>query len=159
MDRIETWDELFLRMAMLIAKKSKDPSTQTGCVVADPDRRVRSIGFNGFPAGVQDLPSRYANREFKYPLIAHCDSNAIYSAARSGISLLGCTMYLTGPPCSECMKGIIQSGIVEVVWPRPNKFQDDPETLARWRESFKMTELMQAESGVRFREVELKEQA
>jgi dCMP deaminase len=90
----------------------------------------------------------------KYKLIEHCDRNAIYSAARIGVSLEGCTMYLTGPPCHDCMRGIIQCGIVEVVWPADNKFERDEETFKRWSESFMAMNLLAVESGVRMRRVE-----
>lgn len=46
------WDEYFIKMAMLVASKSKDPSTQVGCVIVGPDNEVRSTGYNGFPRGV-----------------------------------------------------------------------------------------------------------
>lgn len=148
--KFKTWHSFFLAMTNLVAQKSKDPSTKTGCVIVDRNHRVRSIGFNGFPQGVKDDPARYENRELKYKLVAHCDSNAIFSAARIGIQLEGCTMYLTGPPCAECTKGIIQSGIAEVIWPRRNKFEDDPDTAARWKESLDLAELMAKEAGVGF---------
>lgn len=131
MDRIEDWHQFFLSMCFLMARKSKDPSTKTGCVVVR-DRRILSVGYNGFPIGCDDSPDLYADRELKYSRVVHCDTNAIYSAARVGISLVGSTMYLTGPPCSECTKGIINAGIVEVIWPAVNKFECDPETGARW---------------------------
>lgn len=49
------WEEYYIKMAMLIATKSKDPSTQVGCVIVGPDNEVRSTGFNGFPRGVQEI--------------------------------------------------------------------------------------------------------
>ncbi len=130
-ERIEDWDQFFLSMCFLMARKSKDPSTKTGCVVVR-DRRILSVGYNGFPVGCDDSPDLYANRELKYSRVVHCDTNSIYSAAREGISLKNATMYLTGPPCSECTKGIINAGIVEVVWPKINKFECDPSTGKRW---------------------------
>ena len=149
-ERFYKWDHMFLAMATLVSLKSKDPSTKTGCVVVDADNRIRSMGYNGFPQGVKDSHQRYEDRELKYALIAHCDANAIFSAARAGIPLKGCTMYLTGPPCAECTKGIIQAGIVEVVWPLDNKFEE-PETRARWAKSLGQAEMMADEAGVRFR--------
>lgn len=48
------WDEYFIKMTMLVASKSKDPSTQVGCVIVGPDNEVRSTGYNGFPRGVAE---------------------------------------------------------------------------------------------------------
>ena len=45
-----TWDEYFMGLAHLSAKRSKDPSTQVGAVIVSSEHRVVSIGYNGFPA-------------------------------------------------------------------------------------------------------------
>lgn len=49
-----TWDEFFIKMAMHVATKSKDPSTKVGCIIVGPDNEVRSTGYNGFPRGVRE---------------------------------------------------------------------------------------------------------
>jgi deoxycytidylate deaminase len=119
--------------------------------VVDDHRRVLSVGYNGFPHGVHDSPDRLGDRPTKYELVVHCDLNSIYSAARNGIALLGSTMYLTGAPCHECMKGIAQVGIRRVVFP-----EDDPfavgERRERWFHSAVEVgeRIIAAESGVEF---------
>ncbi len=148
------WHRRFLGQAGYIATWSKDPSTQTGCVLVK-DRAIISTGYNGFPRGVADFEERYENRTLKYLLVVHCDTNAIYNAARRGVSTDGTTMYLTGPPCNECMKGIIQAGIVLVVWPRDNKFETDEDTWRRWFDATQAAELMALESGVDFLRVDV----
>lgn len=145
-----SWHKLFLEMCRLISQKSKDPSTKTGCVIVDKNNSVLSTGFNGFPRGVADLPERYHDRKLKYQMIAHCDANAIFAAARIGISLEGSTMYLTAPPCAECAKAIIQAGIKKVIWPVDNAFESNPEVMQRWKESLEIAELMAKEAGVNF---------
>lgn len=149
-ERIEDWDQFFLSICFVVARKSKDPSTKTGCVVVK-DRRILSTGYNGFPVGCDDNPELYADRSIKYARVVHCDTNAIYSAARNGIALSGATMYLTGPPCNECTKGIINAGIIEVVWPKNNKFEADEATMARWKDSMEHSFTMMAQSGVKTR--------
>ena len=57
-EKTELWDDRFLSLAALVAGWSKDPSTQVGCVIVDPDRRVRGMGYNGFPAGIADTEAR-----------------------------------------------------------------------------------------------------
>jgi dCMP deaminase len=130
-ERIDNWDQFFLSIAFLSARRSKDPSTKTGCCVTR-DRHILTTGYNGFARGCPDDPELYADREYKYANIVHCDHNAVLQAAYDGISLKGATMYLTAPPCTSCSLGIIQSGIIEVVWPADNKFECDPETGKRW---------------------------
>lgn len=48
------WAEYFIKMAELVAQKSKDPRTKVGIVVVGPDHEIRSTGFNGFPRGVRE---------------------------------------------------------------------------------------------------------
>lgn len=84
------WDLRYLEMAKLVASWSKDPSTRTGAVIADPDNCIVATGYNGFARGVKDSRERYANRELKYKMIVHCERNAIIYARRD---LTGCTLY------------------------------------------------------------------
>ena len=146
------WDDFFIGICKQVALKSKDPSTKTGCVIVE-DNRIISTGYNGFPRGVEDHEKRYNHRETKYRYIEHCDRNAIYSAAKAGISLDGSIMYLTGPPCHECTRGIIQAGIKQVVWPEDNPFENDPERKKRWAFSSATAQTMADEAGVEFRRI------
>jgi dCMP deaminase len=114
-----TWDEFFMNIAGVYATKSKDPSTKVGAVIVGPDREQRAGGFNGFCRGVVDDPKRFPERHArpeKYSWFEHAERNAIYNAARVGTPTKGCTLYIKGgPPCADCARGVIQSGIIEVV--------------------------------------------
>lgn len=107
------WNEYFFKMADLVSEKSKDESTKVGCVIVGPEHEVRSTGYNGIPRNVNDTqekPERHERPE-KYYWYEHAERNAIYNAARNGIPLNDCTMYVTMYPCADCARGIIQSGI------------------------------------------------
>ena len=91
------WDQRFLEMARLAATWSKDPSSKVGAVITD-GKRIVSLGFNGFPAGIDDDPSIYGHRERKYRRVLHAEQNAISFAKRD---LTGCTIYITHPPCAR----------------------------------------------------------
>ena len=136
---IDHWDRRFLDMAALVASWSKDPSTKVGCVIASPDRRVVSTGFNGLPAGVEDTLERLSDRSVKYDMVVHAERNAIISARRD---LTGFRLYTTLMPCSVCAAMIIQAGIAEVIAP--------PCGDSRIAESFRLdlTREMFAEAGV-----------
>ena len=114
-----TWNELFIRQAMLIALKSKDPSTKVGCVIVSPDNVVLSMGFNGFPRGVNELDMVRWGRPQKYSWIEHAERNAVYNAARHGIRLYGARAYLNFEPypCADCTRALIQAGIIEIIGP------------------------------------------
>lgn len=127
------WDEYFIRQAMLVSEKSKDPSTKVGCVIVGKDNEILSTGFNGFPRGVQEgRYERYIGDGLKYELnsirwarpekykwVEHAERNAIYNAARNGIRLIGSRAYLNWEPvpCSDCARAFIQAGIIEVIGP------------------------------------------
>ena len=106
------WDNHFLRLAQVHAEMSKDPNTRVGAVIVGPDREIRATGFNGFPRRICDDPVRLQDRETKLQLVVHAECNAICAAARVGVPLLGCTLYLAatddtgavwgGPPCTRC---------------------------------------------------------
>ena len=106
------WDANFLTLANTVSMFSKDPSTKVGAVIVDDDKRVVSIGYNGFPKGIKD-DQRLENRELKYEMIVHAEANALLFA---NAPVKGCTIY-TWPfqPCSRCASLIIQAGIRRVV--------------------------------------------
>jgi len=110
------WDEYFFEMCKFVSQKSKDLHTKAGCVIVGPDNSVRSTGYNGFPRRVIDgmgVPERYERPE-KYVWTEHAERNSIYAAAKAGIPLDGCKIYITGLSCCECTRAIIQSGITDV---------------------------------------------
>jgi dCMP deaminase len=139
---IGKWDQRFLDLAALVATWSKDPSTQTGCVIVRPDRTIASVGYNGFPRRVADTKKRLQHRPTKYAMTVHAEVNAILAAHEP---LHGCTAYVTPwPPCAPCTGAVIQAGITRVVAPAPTAEQRE-----RWGDSFDISETMFAEAGVR----------
>lgn len=122
-----------MRMARIIAERSKDPSTQAGAVIADHNHVVVGLGYNGFPRGVSNDQFPWAKEgrldETKYAYICHAEENAVYN---TNSSTSGCTIYCTLFPCNECTKTIIQNGIVEVIY-ESDKYHDDPIWVASRR--------------------------
>lgn len=114
---VPDWDSYFIAMLPMIAARSKDPRTKTGCIIVSEDHGPRSMGYNGFPSGVRDDIEERWNRDNgeKYFWVEHAERNAIYSAARCGIPLNGCTAYVSWLPCMDCARAMIQSGIIRVV--------------------------------------------
>ena len=133
------WNERFLALAHHIAQWSKDPSTKVGAVIVRPNRTIASVGYNGFPRGVNDSDERYNDRPTKYAMTVHAEANAILSADQR---LDGCTLYVTPlHPCSSCAALIIQSGITRVVAQMPH----NPD---HWKDSFAHARVMFDEAGV-----------
>lgn len=125
---ISAWDGRFLSMAKEIARWSKDPSTQVGCVIVRPNKTIASVGYNGFPRGMKDLVSRYNNRDDKYRRVVHAEMNALLNTEGS---VEGCTVYLWPfLSCERCTVHLLQSGIKRVVAP-----QFSEKHAKRWGES------------------------
>ncbi|MGI6432384.1 MAG: deoxycytidylate deaminase [Sphaerochaetaceae bacterium] len=112
-----SWDEYFMGVALLSAKRSKDPSTQVGACIVNADKKIVGVGYNGFPSGLSDdeLPWQRegAFLETKYPYVCHAELNAILNSTKD---LKGCSLYVALFPCNECAKAIIQVGITEIVY-------------------------------------------
>ena len=153
----ERWDRHFLQLALDNARMSKDPSTRVGAVIVGPDREIRSTGFNGFPRGIVDTPERLNDRDMKLKLVVHAEMNAILNAARIGVSVKGCTLFMGatddsglvwgGPPCSRCTVEIIQSGIGEIVSFTPKAIP------SRWHEDLAFARALIEEVGMAYREL------
>jgi len=137
---VTNWDQRFINLAQHIAGWSKDPSTKCGAVITD-GKRIVSLGFNGFPQGVNDTSERLGNRETKYRLVLHAEQNAMSFANRD---LTGCTIYVYPmPPCSRCAAQLIQAGIGRIVTKQPAT-----DKLERWKDDFDLANEMYQESGV-----------
>jgi dCMP deaminase len=137
----EKWDRRFLRLCSEIASWSKDPTTKVGCVVVTTERHILSTGYNGFPKrAIDDDDERLGNRKVKRMLTAHAEANAI--ACRSS-SIAGCTLYCSHPPCVECCKLIVQSGITRVVF--------SGELHPDWKESVEVGLALLLECGIQWK--------
>ena len=128
-----SWDEYFMGVAMLSAKRSKDPSTQVGCCIVDDNNRIVSMGYNGFPNGISDDEFPWARMgnplDTKYLYVCHSELNAILNTNNN---LKDCTIYVTLFPCNECAKAVIQKGIKRIVY-LENKYPNSDSVIASMR--------------------------
>lgn len=141
-----SWDEYFMGIALLSAKRSKDPGTQVGACIVNTQNKIVGAGYNGFPIGCHDdhLPwdKQGSFLDTKYPYVCHAELNAILN--NIGTSLQSCRIYTALFPCNECAKAIIQAGITEVVY-LSDKYNGQDSAIA----SRKMLEM----AGVQCRKV------
>lgn len=119
-----SWDECFMRIAHVIADRSKDPSTQAGAVVIDKDNIVVGLGYNGLPRGIDNEKFPWDRKgkflETKYAYVCHAEENAIYNSNKDTSD---CKIYCTLFPCNECAKTIIQNKINEIIY-ESDKYHD-----------------------------------
>lgn len=109
-----SWYRYFMDMAHAVSTRSKDPNTKVGCVITSSDKVIVSTGYNGLPRHVRDLPERM-ERPAKYLWTSHAEENAVAQAARTGVSLMGGTAFVTHQPCCRCARMLIQAGINTVI--------------------------------------------
>jgi len=139
---LEKWDRRYLALAQHIGQWSKDRSAKTGCVIADDNRIVRSTGYNGFVRGVDDNDEIRHTRPAKYDWSEHAERNAVFNAARIGVSVEHCTAYVNWFPCKDCARAVVQAGLIRLVGLEPN--DDDP----MWGEHFAFAKALFEETGV-----------
>lgn len=123
-DKQTKWDGRFMALCDHIAQWTEDRDFSVGAVIVGPDLEIRSTGYNGFARGVHSDDDERHNRASgeKFFWVEHGERNAIYNAARIGISLRNCTIFINRYPCADCARAIIQSGITKVVCPLKPKF-------------------------------------
>ncbi len=143
-----SWDEYFMGIALLSARRSKDPGTQVGACIVSPQKKIVGVGYNGFPTGCSDDSMPWAREgdflDTKYPFVCHAELNAILNSI--GRDLQDCCIYVALFPCNECAKAIIQSGIKEIVYLSDKYSRTDP---------VKASKMMLTQSGVTFRALKL----
>jgi len=122
-DERPPWDDYFLEIAGVVAKRSTCLRRHVGAVLVR-DRFIISTGYNGAPTGIRhcaevgclrathNVPSGERHELCRG---LHAEQNAIIQAALHGVSTKGATLYCTNHPCSICAKMLINAGVIRVV--------------------------------------------
>lgn len=126
-NKVISWDEYFMGVAELSAKRSKDPKRQVGACITK-DNIIVGTGYNGFPRGCSDKDFPWTKdsneiTETKFAYVVHAELNAILNSTRRNLN--DAVMYVTLFPCTECTKAIIQSGIKKVIYKDPGKHEKE----------------------------------
>lgn len=119
-----TWDQYFMEMAQLTAKRSTCMRRQVGAIIVKGNR-IMATGYNGAPMGIKHCDERGgclreklnvpSGERHELCMALHAEQNAIIQAAYLGQSVAGGTIYVTHQPCSICAKMIINAGIERIV--------------------------------------------
>jgi dCMP deaminase len=114
MERIDR-NTLYMEIAELMAQRSLCGRAQVGAVIVK-DNRIISTGYNGPPAGHLECKEHGCDLNQSCQISIHAEANAIYFAAKAGISVEGSVLYCSYAPCTKCAEAIIQSGIRQVIY-------------------------------------------
>ncbi len=119
-----SWEEYFMEIAYLVAKRSTCLRRQVGAVVVK-SKNILATGYNGVPRGITHCEVTGCLREKlnvpsgeRHELCRglHAEQNAIIQAAYHGTSIAGADLYCTNRPCIICSKMIINAGIEKVYY-------------------------------------------
>ncbi len=119
-----TWEEYFMEITRLVAKRATCLRRQVGAVLV-MDKRLLATGYNGAPSGLAHCLEVGCLREKnntpsgeRHELCRgiHAEQNAIIQAAFHGVRIQGATLYCTNLPCVICTKMIINAGIKEIIY-------------------------------------------
>ena len=121
-------DTRYLSMAKIWAENSYCKRRQVGALLVK-DKMIISDGYNGTPAGFENICEDQDNKT--KPYVLHAEANAITKIAKSNNSSENSTLYVTSSPCIECSKLIIQAGINRVVFTEKYRLDDGLKLLER----------------------------
>lgn len=111
-----TWHEYFMDMAKVVATRSTCQRLSVGCILTI-DNRILTTGYNGSPSGlVHCIDKGCLLENDRCVRTIHAEQNAIVQAARLGISLIGCTAYITHYPCLICAKLLINCNVRMIIY-------------------------------------------
>jgi len=122
------FDRRYLQMSQIWAQNSYCERRKVGALIVK-DKMIISDGYNGTPAGFENVCEDEAGKTKSYVL--HAEANAITKVAKSNNSSDGATLYVTTSPCIECAKLIIQAGITRVVFSESYRLDDGIKLLEK----------------------------
>jgi dCMP deaminase len=124
----QKWIDAYMDTAERFGQLSSAKRLKVGAVVVK-DHRIISIGYNGTPAGwdnvcedLVQLSDDTVTTKTKDEVI-HAEANAILKLAKSNEGGNGAVLFCTHAPCVECAKLIYGSGINKVYY--KNQYRDD----------------------------------
>jgi dCMP deaminase len=111
-----SWDQFFMEAAAHVSSRATCPRASVGCVMVRDNLQLVH-GFNGAPRGANHCTDVGCMVESSHCIRSlHAEQNAIIQAARTGVSLVGATCYVTHHPCALCANMLINVGIIRVVY-------------------------------------------
>lgn len=105
--------KMYMDIAEVMAKQSKDNRLKVGCVIVK-DNNIISTGYNGHTKHIDDsnqLPDGTTD-----PRVRHAEKNGLMKLIRSNESAVGATMFVTHSCCYSCAIDLVDAGISKVYY-------------------------------------------
>lgn len=124
-DTRSSWQEYFMSIANMIAKRSTCDRAYVGCLLVNKDNRIVSSGYNGSIKGNPHCSEiGHTMRDGHCIATIHAEMNALLYCAKEGIKVDGCVCYVTHFPCLNCTKALIQAGISKIYYSNAYRIDD-----------------------------------
>ena|SRR6478736_7792102 len=120
MSKLLSWENYALRLAEVAALKSKDPFMKVGACLLRYDNSVAGLGFNGFPAGMEE---NWEDRNERRKYVVHAECNALRFVKPGECYLAACSLL----PCNDCLRSLASYSIKKIIY--RTVYQFDPSTL------------------------------
>jgi dCMP deaminase len=142
----DKWHLRYLEMAALVAGWSKHPDFQVGAIAVGEYGQVLSTGYNGWPRSISgEAKGRQLVRSNDPSLTIHAETNVIYNASLTGVSLARSVVYVYPMfPCIDCAKALVQVGVSQICY----KETIDMDGAEKWRSSWAWAGELFREAGV-----------
>lgn len=124
-------EDMFMGVAVLASRRSKDPITKVGACLVSADNKIIGIGYNGHIKVKKGLNNdelfpwtkNVENYEQnKHMFVCHAETNAIFHSTGP---VKGSTMFVTLNPCNDCARNIIQSEVKKVIYRDTRSFSNN----------------------------------
>jgi dCMP deaminase len=119
-----TWEEYFMEIACLVARRSTCLRRQVGAVMVK-GKNILATGYNGTPSGITHCEQTGCLRQQlnvpsgeRHELCRglHAEQNAIIQAAKHGVNIADAPLYCTNSPCIICSKMLINAGVQRIIY-------------------------------------------
>lgn len=108
--------DTLMRTAFVMSERGTCSRRKVGAVIADTRGAILRSGYNGALSGFKHCEPH--NDHQPCETSEHAERNALYWCCRNGVATEGTLMYCTDAPCHGCARGIVQAGIISVVYAR-----------------------------------------
>jgi len=121
------WDQFWMDLADQVGRQSTCWKKAVGCVITK-NNRLLSVGFNGFPSGLDHpkscvrIEKGQSQGEYGGSMTCPCthsEINAIIYCARFGVPTENSTIYVRYFPCLFCVSALANAKVTEIVYVEP----------------------------------------